>query len=100
MNFLTQSSIKSFFVYLFRSQSINDVWDVLEKSFGDYKLTQLRQNPDMIDEPQQEIERADEPEPRKEQELEQKLQETVSDEYERIVGIGNCQFTVLYIYFC
>ena len=54
----------------------------------------------MIDEPQQEIERADEPEPRKEQESEQKVQETVSDEYERIVGIGNCQFTVLYIYFC
>ena len=35
----------------------------------------------MIDEPQQEIERADEPEPRKEQESEQKVQETVSDEY-------------------
>lgn len=54
----------------------------------------------MIDEPQQEIERADEPEPRKEQESEQKVQETVSDEYERIVGIGNYQSTVLYIKFC
>ena len=54
----------------------------------------------MIDEPQQEIERADEPEPRKEQESEQKVQEIGLDEYERIIGIGNYQYTVLYIFFC